>query len=321
MKQNKFRPQIFTKKHIAHPENAKFNSRFKHEMLQAKKEKIRKVKIVLLVTALLTTQMGIATILLTNKQPKEQQYKEENISSEIRNNQNHPEQFGNKILFDDGKNMMLVRFGDKYYYTCSTEYAMSLAQNSLRTVEKTLKTVDGITPVATDNGDFYPDYLNEYLLTAMALCESSFRIADSNGIPLTSKDNALGMMQIRPQTLQDVNNWLKNTMGLNIQYSLEDLSDPQKSMDIATFILVQICKNHGKEHCNNPIYPYLKEEFSLSRQKEIVLALYNNGYDNMIDYAKEGTIFDYLSEGSKDNYVNKISRTAEQLEEKFSQLD
>lgn len=312
MKQYDIKPRVFIKKHIPHQENANFNSQFKKEMLENRQKTIKRVQCLILTTAILTTTFFTTFFIVKKYDTSEKDKTSITQTSSLQSTSQ-----GNTTKKE---NITIQKFGDKSYYVASPEYVLGLAQNSLSTVEKILKNIDGITPVGTNSGDFYPEYFNEYMLTSMAYCESSFRIKDTDGNPLKSNADALGMMQIRPQTLNDVNYWLKNTMGLDLQYSVEDLSDPQKSMDIATFILVQTCKNHGKEKCKNPIYPYLNEGFSIARQEEIILALYNNGYSNMMQYIENGTVFEYLSEGSSNNYVNKIMKTAEMFEEKYSQL-
>ena len=313
MKTYNIKPKVFTQKHTAHKENENLNAKFKQEMTESRLKTLKRVQCLIITTAIITTSIFTTFFAVTRSDSGEK------TTSSATQTGSFPS-LSSPDKSNTKQNITLQKYGDTSYYIGSTEYVLSLAQNSLDKVEKILKTVDGITPVGSNTGDFYPEYFNEYMLTAIAYCESSFRIKDINGDPLRSKDNALGMMQIRPQTLDDVNHWLKNTMGLDLQYSVNDLTDPQKSMDIATFILVQSCKNHGKENCNNPIYPYLNESFSMSRQQEIILALYNNGYGNMMEYIQNGTVFEYLSEGSKTNYVNKIISTAEKLEDHYSQL-
>lgn len=218
----------------------------------------------------------------------------------------------NKIYIDKYKNNL--------YYFATEEYVLSLASESLNRVQMMLSQVDGITPVGTTNGEFYPDYFNPYLLAALCHTESSYRIMDINGKPLTSSAGAIGMTQIKPEVIDDLNNWLHNTLKLkNITYSIEDLNDPAKTMDITTLILIQLCKNHGKIGCNNPIYTHLHEGFNLKRQEEIILALYNNGFTNMQTYIKNGTLYNYLREGSPSNYVNKILQKKEQLIERYGE--
>ena len=208
------------------------------------------------------------------------------------------------------------------YLFAREEYVLELARESLTRVENLLMTVDGMTPVGTSSGDFYPEYYNEYLLTALCFTESSYRISDENGNLLKSSAGALGLTQVRPSAIEDLNDWLNNTLGLkNIKYTTEDLNDLNKAMDISNMILIKTCKSHGKVSSKSPIYPYLNESFSLSRQEEILLAIYNNGYSNMLSYIQNGTVYDYLSEGNPSNYVNKVLSKKDQLMEKYGQIE
>ena len=283
----------------------KHTSRVNHKT--AFKLNLTKIAAAFLTASVLTTGAVVAAIKSGN----------ENIAtSSVSDTSNSPQQ---EILNNSNiPDIELVTYPGTDYYVCSLPYVNKLAKVTLAKVKSTLSTVNGITPMASDSGDFYPAYFDEHLLTAIAYTESGFRTVDENGVPLTSNSGALGMMQIRPDTLTDVNNWLKNTMELDLQYSVEDLSDPAKSMEIATYYLIQTCKNHAKMNCNNPIFPYLKENFSYKRQEEIILAIYNNGYNKMLSYINDGTVYEYLSEGSKDNYVNKIITLANQLREQYN---
>lgn len=218
-------------------------------------------------------------------------------------------------------NISLIPYAGTNYYTCDAEYALTTARQTLDKVEKILTSSDGVTPVGTASGNFYPYYFDEYFLAGIAYVETSFRICDESGKPVESKDGALGLMQIMPQTVKDVNSWLKTTMKVDVQYTVQDLADPVKSMEIATFSLIQTCKNHGKQYCNNPLYPHLNENFSVSRQQEIILAIYNNGYQNMLKYVDNGTVFDYLSEGSSENFVNRVLTESKKLRQNFPQYE
>lgn len=213
-------------------------------------------------------------------------------------------------------NIYISTYNGTKYFFATEEYMLQLSRESLSRVEAMLKSVDGITPVGTSSGSFYPEYFDEYLLTAVAFTESTYRISDTNGNLLESKDGALGLTQVKPSTLNDLNNWLHGTMGLtSVTYTIEDLHDPSKALDITNLLLIKICKNHGKMTSNNPVYPYLNESFTLERQEEIILAIYNNGYDNIMRYINNGIVYDYLKEGSSNNYVNKVLTKKEKLVE------
>lgn len=260
---------------------------------------------------LLAPAIIAGTISYSKNAPKENSNLTPSVTSSVQETINTPISFDNTTY--------LANYQGEPYYFITEEYALSLASDSLTRVKEMLSTVNGITPVATTTGEFYPEYFNEYLLTALCYTESSYRISKKNGEPLKSNAGAIGLTQVKPETLSSLNNWLHNTLHLNnITYTTEDLSDPSKAMDITTLLLIQICKNHGKMGCNNPIYPYIQESFSLKRQEEIILAIYNNGFNNMKSYVENGTIYNYLSEGPASNYVNKILTKKERLEEKYS---
>lgn len=230
------------------------------------------------------------------------------------------------------ENIFVEKYGNEYYYQCTPEYAKQLAENALIKVHHILtQKTTGTTPVGDhlEKGedinnikDFYPQYFmgndEENILPLplkVAFAESDLRICKTNGDPYISDKGAVGMMQLKQDAIDDINKWIKTTMEIDgVSYTLEEVSkDPQKAMEAGTFYLIMLCKNHAKEGCNNPILPYLNEEFSFKRQEELVLALYNNGYGNIMDYIKQGTIYDYLSEGPSTNYVNTIKSKGQRL--------
>lgn len=209
--------------------------------------------------------------------------------------------------------------GEEYYF-CTEEYVQYLAQQSLLKIEKIFTSIDGVTPVASGTETFYPEYFNYQLLTALANTESSYRIKKVNGEPMKSKDGALGMTQVLPETLDDVNEWLRETIGVkDLQYTPEDLLDPSKAMEVANLALIMFSKNHCKEDCNNPIHEIINRPFSFENQEQYMLCIYNNGIKTIADYQKAGVIDEYLIGGSEDAYVNKVLRYKEYLMSKTPQ--
>ena len=200
------------------------------------------------------------------------------------------------------------------YYQHSEEDLIKMGRNSLKRVGKMFQTVDGIGPMGQD-GEFFPDYFNEYFLASIAFNESSGRTVDKNGKPITSHAGAMGLMQIKPEAIEYANYYAGQFMEIdNIHYTVEDLKDPQTSMDIATILLIANCKNFAQKH--DEIFKNLNEPFSAERQREIILAYYNNGEGNMNAYMQQGVVKEYLKEGSEQNYANKIISKQKEMEKK-----
>lgn len=193
------------------------------------------------------------------------------------------------------------------YYCCTPECTLELARQSMARIQKLLQSA-GATPVGLDSGEFYPEYYNEYLLSGIAMTESSLRVCTTSGEPLVSKDGAIGLMQVLPKTVSTINDWLVDTMGITgLSYTTQDLSNPEKSMDIANLTLIWICKNYCKPNCNNPLYKKMDKEFSLADQKNILIATYEQGPDEMIKHINSGKIAYYITPENSGNYLSKIN--------------
>ena len=57
-------------------------------------------------------------------------------------------------------NIYIANYKNTPYYFATEEYVLSLANDSLNRVKNMLSKVDGITPVGSAKGDFYPEYFN-----------------------------------------------------------------------------------------------------------------------------------------------------------------
>lgn len=204
--------------------------------------------------------------------------------------------------------------GQEYWF-CSEEFALELARQSMQIIADKM---EGCGSMGEKNGPFYADFFDEYFLAGNAYAESSLRICKTNGEHMKSKDNACGMTQITEDAINTLNKWLPETMDIHdTTYSMDDLLDPEKAMEISTLYYYYICKNHCREDCNNPVYKWMGEEFSKSRQQEISTAIYNNGIGKIKEYINNGTIEDYLSNGSSMNHANRVNREEERLRQKY----
>lgn len=288
------------------------------EFEEQKKKKIKNVKKAIAVTmagAVVTTGVAIGSLINDNKENTKFR-KNDNYVTQI-NNDNLP----TKKTAINPPQIELLSYNGVEYYTMNTEYVLKTAKESLIRIEKLLKdNVEGLTPVAGTSGNFYPDYYNEYMLAGIAYTESSYRICTKDKLPLTSKDGALGPMQILPTTVDYVNYWLNDVMEIkDISFSTKDLIDPAKSMDIANLYLISCAKNYAKPTSRNSLFKYLNEDFSRARQQELIIAIYNEGPKNMLDHAQNGNIYDYLKEGSKQNYLNTVLKNANNIKQNHMQ--
>lgn len=203
----------------------------------------------------------------------------------------------------------------KEYWVCSEEFALELSRRALENVENMLQ---GCGSMGEKNGPFYADFFDEYFIAGNAYAESTLRICQTNGDQMKSKDNAIGMTQILPGTLTTLNNWLTNTMGIHdVKYTEADLNNPEKAVEISTLYYYYICKNYCRDVCNNSVYKLMGIEFSKSRQQELCTAIYNNGIGNIQTYIKNGTIDDYLFNGSPNNHANRVKRATDSFREDY----
>lgn len=214
------------------------------------------------------------------------------------------------------ENTYIDRYNGEYYLFATQDYVYELLKTALTDIEQMLGEVEGITPVGTQSGKFYPKYFNADMFSAIAFTESTFRIEKSDGSPLVSHTGAVGMCQIEPIAIDTVNKWLRDTMGLNIRYTLDDANDPQKALEISILYNIRNCKNKAKE--GKPIYNQMGVDFSLEMQEKLLYAMYFYGEGNVENSAINGTIMDtYLNPEWKDdngnNYVYDILKNKEYL--------
>ena len=173
-----------------------------------------------------------------------------------------------------------------------------------------------MSPVGTKSGDFYPEYFNVNMLSAIAYTESTYRYIEADGDPLVSEDGAIGMCQLTPGAIKTINEWLSGTMELDKQYTVEDASDPLKSLELAILFNIRNSKNRLKEGKDN--YEKMGVKFSLDLQEKLLYAMYFYGEGNVQSAINNGKIFDtYLNPEWRDsnghNYVNKVLENKEKL--------
>lgn len=213
-------------------------------------------------------------------------------------------------------NTYIDRYNGEYYLFATQDYVYELSKTALTDMEQMLGDVNGITPVGTKYGDFYPDYFNADMFSAIAFTESTFRIKKSDGSPLVSHTGAVGMCQIEPIAIETINKWLKDTMGVDISYTIDDANDPQKALEISILYNIRNCKNKAKE--GKSIYDQMGVDFSFEMQEKLLYAMYFYGEGNVENSAINGTILDtYLNPNWKDangnNYVYDTLRNKENL--------
>lgn len=293
---------------------------YKKELMEIEKKRQKKIKTMQKVVAgtmtatMLSGAIAVGSLIYdANKtEQKKHNIKDDYVTVD---KQTKPQKTQSKKI-DSKTGISLKSYNGTKYYTMSEEYTLQIARESLDRVEKLLKeNVPGLSPVG-GNKDFYPSYYDEYMLTGLAYTESSYRICREDGTPLTSKDGALGPMQILPSTVNYVNYWLKDVMEVKgVEFTTIDLINPEKAMDIANLYLISCAKNYAKATSNNSLFKVMKEDFSVERQQELIIAMYNEGPGNMLSHAKSGTIKQYLKEGSKTNYLNKVLTNAETIKE------
>ena len=186
-----------------------------------------------------------------------------------------------------------------------------MAKVALQNVEKELLKNDA-TPVANLDGDFYPEWFNEDMLTTIALLESTYRATEEDGKPLYGErvvmedgsiQRARGMCQLLPLAVEDINIWLRDTMGSDKVYTEKDCDDPIKSLEMASLLLIKNCKNYFKE--GKEIYNSLDLKNNPEMQRDLTVASYHYGGNVSVAYY-DGTLLDtYLNPNWRDN-ENKI---------------
>ena len=213
--------------------------------------------------------------------------------------------------------------GIEYRY-CSKNYVERLSRQALKNVDKLMHQVPNMSPVGTKTGSFYPEYFNVHMLSAIAYTESTYRYIEADGDPLVSEDGAIGMCQLTPGAIKTINEWLSDTMELDKQYTVEDASDPLKSLELAILYNIRNSKNRLKEGKAN--YEKMGVKFSLDLQEKLLYAMYFYGEGNVQIAINNGKIFDtYLNPEWRDsndhNYVNKVLENKEKLYGEKSIID
>ena len=290
--------------------------RYQNNRKPIRKNHKQVVAISLVVTALLSLSLATGLALKDNGNEQKQTIRDD---KEFSSTTQSPAESIEKDKLENGYYSIGEPKYNGAYYQYGEEDLIKMARNSLKRVGKMFQTVDGIGPMGED-GEFFPDYFNEYFLASVAFNESSGRTVDKNGKPITSSAGAIGLMQIKPEAINYANYYAGQFMGIEgVNYTVEDLKDGEKSMDIATILLIANCKNFAQSW--DEIFKVLDEPFSAKRQEEIILAYYNNGEGNMNKYMANGTVTEYLREGNPTNYANKIISKRQELQKKYTSLE
>jgi len=206
-------------------------------------------------------------------------------------------------------------FGGEDYIFCTTDYVYQLAGQALDFCEQTFASDPEIKDMGK-NG-FYQSFFNEDMLAAISFTESSFRVKKANGQPLESSTGALGMCQVEPITIDTINSWLPDTMGVrNLSYTKEDAKDPLKALQMATFALIRSSKNETKP--SDETYKQLGVPYSEELEEKLLYAMYFYGEDNFEKACANGTMFStYLNPEWRDangnNYVYTVLKNKEML--------
>jgi len=221
----------------------------------------------------------------------------------------------------DSPNIYIDTFQGEDYYFCSQDYVYDLASKALNNCKSMLTSVDGVTNMGK-NG-FYQDFFNEDMLAAITYTESTNRIKHADGSPLVSSTGALGMCQLEPDTINTINRWLEDTMTIkDKKYSLEDTSDPLKSLELATLAFIRNSKNETKP--SDETYKQLGVPYSQELEEKLLYAMYFYGEGNFEQACQNKTIFDtYLNPDWRDanghNYVYTVLKNKQMLMAKKQQ--
>lgn len=283
-----------------------------------KKQKRNNIIAASVAGALIASGITVGTIMHTSKTKTPESSPRKNIKEDVtyvtKAEEKEVKIPGQTEVYSESE-ISVKKYGGTNYYMMSEDFAVKIAGESMARVEQMLKeNVPNIAPLAPGDDTFYPDYYDAYMLAGLSMTESDFRICTEDGTPLTSNVGALGPMQIKPETVDYVNYWVKDVMGIKgVQYTINDLTDPEKSMDIANLYLISCAKNYTRDNCNNPIFKKMGVDFSKTRQQQILIAMYNEGPGNMLNHAEDGSIYSYLKEGPKTNYLNKVLTKTEQI--------
>ena len=132
-----------------------------------------------------------------------------------------------KHSFDDGDSSVAtetqisaINKNNEYGYKLTEGEVLEIASKALIKIENNLVS-NGATSMGEPGSSFYPEWFNPKMITAIAFIESSYRETNSDGSPLLGCEvtnhlgeieQARGMCQVLPSTLEHINYWLKNTM-------------------------------------------------------------------------------------------------------------
>ena len=200
--------------------------------------------------------------------------------------------------------------GTKYEFA-TPEYALELAESAINNVNEMLK---DLPPINEGDENFLPEYVDKYLLSGLAMQESSLRIRKADGGKVISSVGAVGICQIKASmALKDVQDWLVQ-LGIDKEYTSEDLSDPEKAMEVSA--LYQGLLLHKYYRADKDIYNHIGRAFSPKLQEILMLSAYNSGLGTIRNAVENEEFFEnyYNNEYS---YANKIIGHSKNLEERF----
>ena len=200
--------------------------------------------------------------------------------------------------------------GTKYEFA-TPEYALELAESAINNVNEMLK---DLPPINEGDENFLPEYVDKYLLSGLAMQESSLRIRKADGGKVISSVGAVGICQIKASmALKDVQDWLVQ-LGIDKEYTSEDLSDPEKAMEVSA--LYQGLLLHKYYRADKDIYNHIGRAFSPKLQEILMLSAYNSGLGTIRNAVENEKFFEnyYNNEYS---YANKIIGHSKNLEERF----
>jgi len=198
---------------------------------------------------------------------------------------------------EDYEKTYIGYYGQTKYEFITTEYALQLAEDAINNANEIL----------ADNGKkALPEFFDKYLQAGLAYQESNFRVKREDGTGLYSVVGAQGLCQIRDNlSMVDVNNWLE-TMGVNVEYTKEDLNDPRKSMEISVLYQALVLNNY----CKN---------MTPEMQKYVMLMAYNIGPTKAKNMDRNEFEERYMdNEGS---YANKIINFANKFRDKYPSME
>lgn len=207
-----------------------------------------------------------------------------------------------------------------YGYILSQDEVLELASVALRNIEENLIS-NGASSMGEVGTPFYPKWFNPQMIATIAFMESSYRATNNDGTPLLGKEvvndrgekeRARGMCQILPSSLNQINNWLKNTMESDLSYTIEDCDNPEKALEICILINIMNCKNYFDSNEDIYIDPNYNFKDNIDLQGQCVVASYKYGCGNIHKAYLNNTLYDtYLNKDWNDregtNYLRRFN--------------